>query len=165
MLGLLTGSLGAIILNILKGGIEYFQSGQKIKQDILDKKHELDLLKKQSQIQAGIDQAKIAVQVGIADAEAYSEAFKAREYSIRTAIRSDIWIVSLLSGLIRPVTTISYTIIFFFGLYISYSYAINEGLELIDYMKLPMISAFIELNYMIVGFWFMNREFSKYRRV
>jgi len=33
MLGLITGSVGAIVLNLLKGGTEYLQENQKMQQD------------------------------------------------------------------------------------------------------------------------------------
>lgn len=164
MLGLLTGSVGAIILNLVKGGADYLQESQKIKQDKLDKAHELKLLDKQAQITANIENAKAEAQVGVSDAEAYAKEFAARETTIRAMMKSDIWVVKLLSGLIRPITTIAYTLIFFFALYASYAYATSENLPITDFMALPVMAAFLELNYMIISFWFMNREFSKNRK-
>ena len=164
MLGLITGSVGAIVLNLLKGGTEYLQENQKMQQDKLDKVHELKLLDRQFQIQANIENAKADAKIGVADAEAYASTFASREFSIRAMMKSDIWIVKLLSGIIRPVTTISYTLIFFFALYVSYSYAAIENLPITEFMYLPVMAAFIELNYMIISFWFMNREFSKSRK-
>lgn len=164
MIGLLTGSVGAIVLNLIKGGADYLQESQKIKQDKLDKSHEVKLLNMQAQIQASANNAQRDAQIGVADAEAWAKEFSSRETSIRAMMKSDIWVVKLLSGLIRPVTTIAYTLIFFFGLYVSYVYAASEGLEITKFMALPLVAAFIELNYMIISFWFMNREFSKNRK-
>lgn len=164
MLGIVTGGVGAVVLNLLKGVGNYFAENQKMKQDRMDKQHELKILDRQAQIELNKSYAVAEAEKYYADANAYAAEIDAREKSFRASMKSDIWIVSLLSGLIRPVTTICYSVMFFYFIYICIEYSQVKDLPPQDLMSLSIIGAFIELNMMIISFWFLNREFSKLRR-
>lgn len=164
MLGLLTGGVGAIITNLAKSGIDYFHTKQKMEQDASDKAHELKMLNKQGQINQNIQNSKAEAQILASQTEAYAEIFASKEDTIQKMMNSDIFIVRLLSGLIRPCTTIYYTGLFSFTLYMTYTYATIEKLPIEKLVQLAPIVVFLELVSMVTSFWFIDRKFSKPRK-
>jgi hypothetical protein len=154
MLGLLTGGVGAIAVNLIKGVGSYMV-------DRSDKKHELALLDRQGIIQQNMAIAKAQGDAYVADANAYASEIESKEKTIRASMKSDIWIIAFLNGSVRPAGFYLYTAFFFYLLWVATVFAENKDLPLGEFVALPVITTFLSLLEMITSFWFINREFAK----
>lgn len=150
LLSTLFGGGSAIFTNFIKVFTE-------ASQDRRDKAHELALYQLQ------LDSAKAQTAGIVEAAKAQASAIEAQSIatSIDNSIKSDNWLVALLNGLIRPVTTIMYVLAFFYFLYVVYFYAIDTRYTPLQIMSLSIFEIFFNTLNFILSFWFVNRQLGK----
>jgi len=153
----LLGSGGALLSNIITSWTKYIQ-------DRADKAHELALLEQQSKIAAIAAAEREAISKYQAEADMYKaetdKDMTIQKY-IAESIRSKDGLIARVNGLIRPVITSAFNVVFFYVLISTISYSYDYGLTPIQLYELPIFLTFLDTFTLITTFWFTNRSMNK----
>ena len=125
--------------------------GMKIYQDSKDKKHELDILRIQADLQREGHYQRLEEVAISHDAEQQAAMY-------RTFFSGIKWIDAL-NALVRPVLTFSFFGLYVYIKYMQYSFVSDESLSLI--MDIMWASEDQALFSSIIAFYFGNRTFNK----
>lgn len=144
------GGGGALLTNLIK----VLTDGA---QDKRDKSHELSMYNLQ------LDSAKLQASATVETAKQQADSVYAQmaAQTIDNATKSENWLVAFLNGIIRPVTTICFTVAFFFFMYAVYTYCANKNLPPNLILELPVFITFDNLLTCIISFWYLNRQLGR----